>query len=99
MAFWDASALVDADTGETKSFVLQAPDDYSEEKVRSTILEVHPEYLNLDLVSIEKPDWIPRAYGEEEESDPKETFSRAQAQQATDAASSKKRRLAGKLSS
>lgn len=97
MAFWNATALLDMDTGETKTFVIQTPDDLPEEKIRKAFLEVHPEYLEISFAHIEKPSWIRAAYGEEDPNalTPEEIYARAQAQREGDEASSKKRRSFG----
>lgn len=98
MAFWKATALINRNTEEKKTFVVQAPDEYTADKIRSAFMEVHTEYLELELAQIEKPSWIRAAYGEEdpEALSSKEIYARAQAQRGADEASSKKRRSFGK---
>jgi hypothetical protein len=49
---------------EKVSFVIQGPDNYSDEKIASTLSGVHPEYKDLRVEEIDRPSWVKYAFGE-----------------------------------
>ena len=61
--FYQVSAAIKT-TSRIKKFVIQTP-DYSVEKIRDILLEVHPEYSELILEKIDKPDYA-RYWGEDD---------------------------------
>ena len=63
MVFYRVSASIKM-TSQIKEFIIQTP-DYEEEKIKSILYNVHPEYEAIVLERIEKPDHI-KSWGEDD---------------------------------
>lgn len=62
--FWSVS-FSHRETEDRWTLIVQAPAEYSEEKLCSTLQAVHPEYEGLSAEEIERPAHI-KAWGEED---------------------------------
>ena len=56
MKYWQVS-VYDYRRMKHLKFVVAGPDTTNARKVKSTLLEVHPEYQDISLKKIKKPSW------------------------------------------
>ena len=62
--FWSVSFL-HSDTGEHWTLVAQAPSSYDAERLKRTLEEVNPEYEQLEVSEIDRPEHI-KIWGDED---------------------------------
>jgi len=62
MLFYRATVF-NAETRTEQSFVVQAP--YPKERILEVLFDVHPEYEDIQLEKIDKPDWIDNTWGDD----------------------------------
>lgn len=62
--FWSVS-FTHRDTGEQWTLIAQAPEAYDAERIEKVLSEVNPEYEDLRVCEIDRPDHI-KAWGDED---------------------------------